>query len=88
MSNIALFLATGIVVREKGVNNRNEIYEMLPTEDNSTKYLMTPDEGKVIQFKIFSETKNIYKVYTGQNVKDLFLDLKKDIKGIGEKLKF
>ena len=63
MSNTALFLATGIVVREKGVNSRNETYEMLPTEDNSTKYLMTPDEGKVTQFKIFSETENIYEVY-------------------------
>lgn len=58
----ALFLVTGIVVREKGINNRNENYELLPTGENS-KYLMTPDEGKVTQFKVFSEAKNIYEVY-------------------------
>ncbi|GEN68239.1 EndoU domain-containing protein [Chryseobacterium rhizosphaerae] len=66
MSDIALLLATGIVVRKKGKNKFGQSYELLPTENN--KYQMTY-EGRISEFDIsFENSKKRYQYISYENL--------------------
>ncbi len=63
MSSIALFLATGIVVRKNGKNRMGEFYVLQPTINNT---FLTSSDGRVTEFNIsFQNTtkKFIYVAY-------------------------
>lgn len=66
MSNTALFLATGIVVRKQGKNRLQQQYELLPT--HGSKFFMTY-EGKIIEFNISFQ--NTIKKYVFFEYEDL-----------------
>lgn len=62
MSSIALFMATGIVVRKDGENRSKEAYNLMPVTGND---FVTTDEGKVVEFNAsFKGTTKKY-IYVG-----------------------